>query len=564
MFRNYIRVALRNLLRNKIYVGINTLGMGISMACCLTAYLFIAFNLEFNSYFQEEGMKNLVKVAHHQVEEDGTQFKELMTPVILGPIAAEGIANIEKYSRYTSTRIALSSEEEAFYETARFADADFMEMANIKLLKGSKESFKEPNTIFFTAQIAKKYFADEEPIGKVMRVKFGEELREVVVGGILEDIPLNSSFNIQVLLGMEILLEANKVDPEDWQRRFNVSLLFELSDASQRASVEKQLDQFVQLRNQKVEDLKSVKYELIPFHQKVSRDDVRQSDLRLPIPSIALFIFTALGGVILLIACFNLTNTTMALTGKRLKEIGVRKVIGSSRWQIINQFLLEMLITLSLAVVISFVLAQFMIPEFAAMWRLEYGLEDLNGTNIIIAAVALLFISAILAGIYPALFNSKFSPIVLFRSNSGIKGTNGLTRVLLVFQFSLSVIMLCGGIILSQNISFQKEIDFGYTYKNIIRINIDGENTFNRLSNTLVNHPKINQVSVAANSISPYNSYRRNVQLDTLKIVIDSYAVGANYFETMGLQLLEGRFFEEGSLGDQSTSIIVDQNFTNR
>ena len=205
-----------------------------------------------------------------------------------------------------------------------------------------------------------------------------------------------------------------------------------------------------------------------------------------------------------------------------------------------------------------------MIPEFAAMWRLEYGLEDLNGTNIIIAAVALLFISAILAGIYPALFNSKFSPIVLFRSNSGIKGTNGLTRVLLVFQFSLSVIMLCGGIILSQNISFQKEIDFGYTYKNIIRINIDGENTFNRLSNTLVNHPKINQVSVAANSISPYNSYRRNVQLDTLKIVIDSYAVGANYFETMGLQLLEGRFFEEGSLGDQSTSIIVDQNFTNR
>ncbi|MEM6361527.1 MAG: ABC transporter permease [Bacteroidota bacterium] len=561
MFFNFLRVAFRNLLRNKVYVAINTMGMGIAMACCLTAYLLIAFNIEFNSYFQEDKVKNLVKVVHHQIEEDGTQFKELMTPAVMAPLAAEEISSIEKYSRYTSAQIALSIESEAFYETVRFADADFFEMVDISLLKGSYENFKSQNTIFLTEDIATKYFASEEPVGRVMRAKFGEQLREVIVGGVIKDLPLNTSFNIDVLMRVETLLDVNHVAINDWAKNYNVSLLFEVSDINQINSIEKQMDKYVDLHNQKVSGTRSSRYQLIPFHQKISRDDVRQSDLRLPIPAIALFIFAALGGIILLIACFNLTNTTMALTGKRLKEIGVRKVIGSSRWQIITQFLMEMVVTICLAVIVSFLLAQLMIPEFAAMWSLDYGLEDLNGTNIIITMVGLLFVSAILAGIYPALFNSKFSPVILFRSKSGVKGTTGLTRVLLVFQFSLSVIMLCGGIILSQNMSFQKEIDFGYDYKNLIKLKIGGRQTFDRLSNSISNNSKITGIAVASNHIGPYNSYYRKVQLDTMKITSDSYRVGANYFETLGMRLLEGRNFEAGSLSDMESSVIVDQNF---
>ena len=561
MFFNFLRVAFRNLLRNKVYVAINTLGMGIAMACCLTAYLLIAFNIEFNSYFQEDKVKNLVKVVHHQIEEDGTQFKELMTPAVMAPLAAEEIGSIEKYSRYTSAQVALSVESEAFYETVRFADADFFEMVDISLLKGSYENFKSQNTIFLTEGIATKYFASEEPVGRVMRAKFGEQLREVIVGGVIKDLPLNTSFNIDVLMRVETLLDVNHVVINDWAKNYNISLLFEVSDINQINSIEKQMDKYVDLHNQKVSGTRSSRYQLIPFHQKISRDDVRQSDLRLPIPAIALFIFAALGGIILLIACFNLTNTTMALTGKRLKEIGVRKVIGSSRWQIISQFLMEMVVTICLAVIVSFLLAQLMIPEFAAMWSLDYGLEDLNGTNIIITMVGLLFVSAILAGIYPALFNSKFSPVILFRSKSGVKGTTGLTRVLLVFQFSLSVIMLCGGIILSQNMSFQKEIDFGYDYKNLIKLKIGGRQTFDRLSNSISNNSKITGIAVASNHIGPYNSYYRKVQLDTMKITSDSFRVGANYFETLGMRLLEGRNFEAGSLSDMESSVIVDQNF---
>ncbi|MEO1097817.1 MAG: FtsX-like permease family protein, partial [Bacteroidota bacterium] len=128
-------------------------------------------------------------------------------------------------------------------------------------------------------------------------------------------------------------------------------------------------------------------------------------------------------------------------------------------------------------------------------------------------------------------------------------------------QFSLSVIMLCGGIILSQNMSFQKEIDFGYDYKNLIKLKIGGRQTFDRLSNSISNNSKITGIAVASNHIGPYNSYYRKVQLDTMKITSDSYRVGANYFETLGMRLLEGRNFEAGSLSDMESSVIVDQNF---
>lgn len=538
--------------------------MGIAMACCLTAYLLIAFNIEFNSYFEKDDVKDLVKVVHHQAEDDGSQFKELMTPAVMAPLAAEEVASIEKFSRYTSTNLALSASDEAFYETVRFADADFFQMIDIGLISGAHENFQDPNSIFLTEKVAKKFFADEEPVGQIMQAKFGEELRELIVGGIIENMPLNNSFNIQVLMRMETLLEAQKIESQDWNKAFDVSLIFELSDINQIPQVEKQLDRYVDLYNSHNKGIRSNKYELIPFHKKVSRQDVRQSDLRLPIPAIALYIFAALGGVILLIACFNLTNTTLALTGRRLKEIGVRKVIGSSRWQIVYQFLLEMIVTILLALMVSYVLVLFMIPEFAAMWRLDYGLEDLNGTNIILTMVGLLFISAILAGIYPALFNSRFSPIALFRSSAGIKGTNGLTRILLVFQFSLSVIMLCGGIILSQNMTFQKQIDFGYDHKSILSVNISGEQAYNRLNQSISNHPKVNEVSAATNPIGPYSSRYTNAQMDTLSLSIEYYSVGANYFETVGLKLISGRHFEHGSIADAESYIMVDENFVSR
>lgn len=251
----------------------------------------------------------------------------------------------------------------------------------------------------------------------------------------------------------------------------------------------------------------------------------------------------------------------MALTGKRLKEIGVRKVVGSHRNQIASQFLLEMLITISLAIGAGFLMAQIIVPQFAMMWQLQYGLTDLNGLNLIVALIILLFGAATLAGIYPALFNSKFSPLTLLKGGQQIKGTTPLTNTLLVFQFSLSVIVFIAGIVFTQNAAYQKNMSLGYDKENLLTVTVSGEQEYNRLRNSIETNPKIELISGAQNHIGPYSHSWETLKLDTALFETRVFHVGFNYFKTVGISLMAGRDFIESGKQDFESAVIVDENF---
>jgi ABC-type antimicrobial peptide transport system permease subunit len=272
-------------------------------------------------------------------------------------------------------------------------------------------------------------------------------------------------------------------------------------------------------------------------------------------------IFSTLGFIILLIACFNLTNTTLALTGKRLKEIGVRKVVGSGRSQIVYQFLIEMVITISLAILVGLLMAQVIVPQFATMWQLQYGLSDLNKLNLLLALIVLLFIAALLAGIYPALFNSKFNPIELLKGRKGINGTNYLTRSLLVIQFSLSVIVFVAGIVFTQNAAYQKNMSLGYDKQNILMVSVQGDREYEQFKNEVSENSKIENIAGTANHIGPYTSRNSTVKLDTTVFKTSVYETGAGYFKVVGLDIVAGRDFIEDNQTDYESAAIVDENF---
>jgi len=562
MFSNYLKIALRHLSRNKIYVLINTLGMGIAMACCMTSYLLIAYNIEFDQYFKKESIHGIVKVIHHYTTSDGHEKRELTSPIGLAPRAAQEIAGIAAYTRFCNEGGILSFGENAFQENLRFADASFFQLFDMKLAKGSVKSFNNLQSIILSGPMAIKYFGGEDPIGKIITVELNGKRYQATVGGVLEKIPLNVSFHIDALLRIETYLNANEIDPDRWDSNWSATALFKLSDHKQRSSISRQMDKYVRLNNgNEKKESRSVSFELVPFLQPVINGEVEQSDLRLPIPTIALFIFGTLGLIILLIACFNLTNTTMALAGKRQKEIGVRKVIGSGRIQIAYQFLIEMIITISLAIGAGVLMAQLIVPQFALMWRLQFGLNDLSGINFVVALVLLLFIASLLAGIYPALANSKLSPIILLKGNKGVHGTNPMTRSLLVIQFSLSVIVLLAGIVFTQNASYQKTLDMGYDKENLLTVSVQGEQEFNQFKNTLESNAKIELIAGAENHIGPYARQYRTVRIDTASFKTGVYNIGVNYFETIGLDFIKGRDFMEGSQTDNETAIVVDENF---
>jgi len=535
--------------------------MGIALACCITAYLLIAYNIEFDQYFKNRGVEDIVKVVQNLESSTGKSYRELTAPILMGPLAREEVAGINQFTRYCSTRGDVSYEDEAFSETVFFADSDFFDLFPMKLKNGSLGNFRLNGNLFLSQKSARKYFGDDDPIGKSMSIDFGSQREEFVVGGVFQKVPLNTSFIPDILIRMESFLDLYKVEPGNWNSALDISLLFRISDINKRKVIADQLKKYILLRNLFRKDSKLISFDLVPFQEKILNGEVRQSDIHLPIPFIALFVFSSMGIIILLIACFNLTNTTLAITGKRNKEIAIRKVTGSSGRQIILQFLLEIVMIIIIAILAGIAISQILVPKFALMWRLQYGLSDLNNTNMIIMLVILLFLTSLLAGLYPAISGSKQSLVQLFNGGSRQKGTNTFTRILLILQFSLSVIVLVLGIMFIRNAHYQRSLDFGYKYRDLLSISVNGVQEYSRLKNEISTNGRILQISGAANHISPYGMYYRILKIDTSEFKTNVYEIGPSYFETVGMNILEGRNFDSNSKSELENAAIIDQKF---
>ena len=546
-----------------MYLLINMLGMGIAIACAMTAYLLVAYNIEFDDSVDPDQVKNIVKVLHHRKDSDGGNFKELVAPLPLGPAVMNDIAGVVKFSRFFSDGGYLTYGEKGFHETIFFADSAFMDMFAPALISGSHKSFSDKNSIFISEKFAVKYFGDGDPIGQELIVSINNVQLNASIGGVLRNPPYNSTFTQNVLMRAENYLDIYQLKESDWSTEHHASTLFELTDISKAGNIADQLKKYTSLRNEASPDSRSERYELLHFSQYLSPNDVRQSDLHLPIPFIALAIFMTLGGIIMLIACFNLTNTTLAISMKRMKEIGVRKVVGSTRYQIALQFFIEIMLTVSLSVVVGFAMSLFLIPRFAAMWELPYGLKELNGMNIVIALMILLFCSALLAGLYPALFGSRQSPLLLFRTGKGPGGTNVFTRSLLVVQFSLSIMVLIAGTVFTQNAKYQDNIDFGYDKEMIITALIQGRQEADALNQAISSYPKIESSAPSVHHFAFINGPQRPARIASEKFNATVYEVSPNYFATVGLNLVAGRLFNEGDTLERR-SVVVDENFVKR
>ena len=561
MIKNYLRVALRSLLKNKSYVIINALGLGVSLACCMAAYLLLAYNIEFDNFHDSKKVANIFRIHTLSTEKDGHVARDVQAPIVMLPIAAEEIAGIERYTRFVYGGGALRYEDKAFNEGFAFADSTFFDLFDYPLQAGSHKSFKEKNSIFLSETMAKKYFGDADPVGKLMVLNGVNETQiELLVGGVLKKFPLNNTFTFEALLRMENFMDINKIKTDDWSDWRNPSTFVELTKPENAAQVSKGFSKYIPNRNKLRTDVVVDSYELVPFKSNYTNDDIRYNWVNHRIPAVPLIVFTSMAGLILLIACFNLTNTSIAMTSKRLKEVGVRKAIGAAREQIIFQFLLETVLTISFSLVVGLLLAQVIVPAFADMWRLTYGLADLDGLNLFVALIAMVFLASLLAGIYPALFSSKFKPTMLLKGSVKITGTNALTRTLVAAQFALSVIVLIAGVVFIQNTKYQEQIKVGYDKDMIITVNLQGERDFDIMEKAIASNPKILSVGVSDGNVGS-STYQTPVGVDTGKYEVQALGVGKNYFETMGLRLVEGRNFNLENTSDQEEGVIVNRAF---
>ncbi len=563
MFKNYLATAWRHILKNKSYILINTLGLGIALACCMTSYILLAFNIEFNNYFAEKEIEKLYTINTHFTSGENADAMHAVVPLAMGPTAYQEIAGIDQYTRFYNDGGYVRFGEKAFNEGIVLTDSTFFKMLPMKVIKGDINSFKELNTIVLNEKIANKYFPDENPIGKVLTVNFPNLIeKQLVVGAVIEELPVNTSVYFSLMVRYEHFFDIYDADRNNWGGWRDPALILEIGNEASVAEIEKQLQPYVAIRNKMKEDAKVKKFEIIPFQNTPNQDDIMWSQLNLKISSIPIIVFISMGAIILLIACFNLTNTSVAMAAKRFKEIGLRKVVGASKLQIVFQFLFEMVFVVLLALIFGLMIARILADEFTEMWGLPYGLTDLDGINSFIALVVLVFVVSIIAGIYPALLSTGFKPISLIKSQAKVKGSSWLSKILVSFQFTLSIIVLINGVVFTQNTKYQEKLNYGFNYQDVLSVNIQDESQYKIMKSQLLRNPKIKEVAISHHQLGT-SSYPFPVMLDTTEYQAQHIEFGENFFTMMGMELIQGRFPDLNNKTDEFESIVVNQTFLN-
>jgi len=562
MLKNYFLIAFRNLLRNKSFVVVNILGLGIALACCITAYVITAYNIEFDDFHADEKVKNIYRLDSRLQTRQGDTFRIAKVPYAVGPTAAENVSGIERYVRYIQWNGYVRADDNAFGENITFADSTFFTMFDFPLLSGSHKAFNNKYSIFLSEEMATKYFGTRDAVGKNITVNFANDKEvQAIVGGVVKRFPANNTFVFNVLMRIENFVDINNLDPNNWDDWRQPTTFVEIMPTSDATKITRALSKFVHRQNEVRRDDVTVKeYHLEPFKSTLSGYDVQEGNVNMRYGFFPILLYGSMAAVILLIACFNLTNTSIALTSKRLKEVGIRKAMGAFRRQVISQFLWETVILISLAMIVGLGFAQLLVPEFTTMWGLPYHLKELNNLNLIITLLGLVFLASVIAGSYPALFQSRFKPIALLRGGVKIEGTNLLTRSLVTLQFALCVVVLTAGIMFIRNNKFQEAINFGYERDRILLVNVQNDKEYEALRNEIQRNPNVEEVGVTGHHVA-FENYEFPVVIDTKKFQTRLMGVGKNYCEVMNFKFIQGRSFNMDSKSDLEEGVIVNRAF---
>jgi putative ABC transport system permease protein len=557
MIKNYLKVALRNILKNKLFSFINIIGLGFAIAVCIVAYVNYDFSKSYESF--HKNADNIYSINHFKMVGNNRQnWSNIPTP--LASHIKNEIPSVKYVSRYTRSGAILKYGDKVFNESIRYVDSDFFKMFSFDFIFGSGECLKDVQSIVIDNEVAEKYFGPGDPVGKQITFSTGDYTGDFIVGGVIKKSPKNTVLPMNIILPYEVRKEIKKEKLDSWDNWMR-GLLVELNPGASIKNVIGQAQKYIEPINQANPDWPVDGFYDIPFKQLAfEARDLYGSAYYNGMHPAAIMAPTVIGMLILLLASFNFVNTALAFSSKRLKEIGIRKVIGSSRLQVIKQFLGENFIMCFLALCFGIVLAEIFVPAYNSLWpELDLRINYLENMNLVLFLVGMLFFTAIAAGSYPAFYVSSFKPAGILKGNLKLSGTNPLIRVLLTFQFVLAITTILGGLIMHENAKFINDFDLGYNIPDVINVDLEG-NSYEVFKSAIKNNPDILSITACTNILGwGYNL--KSIKVDDKDVEVISFNVGENYFKTMGINLLEGRDFDPDSKIDQESSILVNKEF---
>ena len=406
--------------------------------------------------------------------------------------------------------------------------------------------------------MAQKYFGDESALGQEVLLVFNEGFKKrFVVSGVAEPFPDEHIIAFNFLINFENYAIANeRFSENDWSTLLDATFI-QLDNASNIGLVSAQSDKYSVLQNEIDADWKVSAFsfnQLSQLHLNssniingISHDLTAPGRVALPV----------IGILMLFLACFNYMNMAIASSTKRLKEIGVRKVVGANRSKLIFQFLMENIILTCFALVVGLSLAVLVFqPWFVNLTQRPLTLE-LTDVNLYIFSVALVLITGVFSGAYPAFYISRFKAVSIFRGNTKFGQKSLITRVLLGFQLILACVTITGAVVFAQNSAYQSNRGWGYNHTNLVYANVSVGNSFSQLKAKMSQDLNVIQIAGADHHIARARAITA-IEFEERKLEVDQISVGANYIETVGLEILEGRSFNN-TIGSDQQSILINE-----
>jgi putative ABC transport system permease protein len=561
MLHNYLLITFRSMMKNKVFIITNVLGMGIAIAICIVTYLAYQYDATFDAVHKNR--ESIYRVSSVRAFEN-TLTRFGYAPLPLAEIVNKTFQDVDRSSPYLTSGSNFKRGDDLFAASVAYVAPEFFQMFSFDFIMRSDDSLAKSG-VFISETVAVRLFrTPEEAIGKTVTQVYGKALKEVKVTGVFREQPMNSSFyknGGSAYMHIENFKdEYSQVLPDDWTT--SCTLFIQVSNPGRVRGVDKQIQEFIGNNNRVREDFQIAEFTLDPMTTLAHGDrDENVQAITWPAPPVAAIIGSVImSTLILLIACFNLTNTAIAISSRRLKEIGIRKVMGSRRIQLIIQFIGETTVICFLALVVGMAVSDFMVEGWNRMTNNNIHLEPdyYNTPGFLFFLAGVLLITGTLAGSYPAFYISRFKPVSILKGKLKFGGTNYFTRTLLGLQFAISLMAIVSAIAFMQNARYQKNYDLGFDARGSVIVRVDDRKEFDTYRNALQFNPEILSVAGAKSGIFS-NRLHEPVKYRSSQAEVDIIEVGDNYLKTMDLKIIAGRDFIRDSETDQRESIIITQ-----
>ena len=554
MFRNYFKTALRNVVRHKTFATINIAGLAIGMACSIFILLWVESEISYDKFHKNAG-------TIYRLSAGGETNSGPMVPELKARISA--IKNFVRFSQRTTTVFATG--EKRFEEKAVFyADSTLLQVFSFPLLSGNaKSALARPDAVVITDDMAKKYFGSEDPMGKILK---RDNKDNVVVTGVLKDIPGNSH------LQFDFIMPFSAIEKSDWRLKDNIWPSYDFYDYIQLddnfkatpASLAVIAGQINQIFREHVKENPPTMWlqPLVDIHL--------HSDYRCNLPGqgnveyVNTFFIVAL--FILAVACINFMNLATARSARRAKEVGLRKVVGAGRIQLMIQFLGESLFISFFALLIAVSIVYLLLPMFNNLAGKQISIHFLDGKLIALLLGIALF-TGIASGIYPALFLSGFKPVKVLKGNIKMMGGNlSFRNGLVVVQFVVSIVLLAGTAVVYSQLSYIKNRDLGYNKSNLLYMTMTGEmgEKQGALKAELKANPLTADFTTISDQISDLESSSSGVEWEGMTVAdkntwFTKTWVGNDFFDVLQMKMAGGRALSTTVFADSGNYVINEK-----